>query len=159
MSWCSFFDLWNSKPRPLMGNPADRWYSDIEDFRGRKVTLIEPDREIWQIVYLPRGSDVADRANFRAPSRDAAIAKLRRAGVTVKEVYRAGSRVPLMGNPRVDDIRVGDRVTIVNRFGQKSTGRAVMRSTHGGWVLNMGGRYGTPAVADSHNIVSVKKAR
>lgn len=81
MSWCSFFDLWNSKPRPLMGNP------------------------------------------------------------------------------RVDDIRVGDRVTIVNRFGQKSTGRAVMRSTHGGWVLNMGGRHGTPAVADSHNIVSVKKVR
>ena len=54
-----------------------------------------------------------------------------------------------------NQIRVGDRVTIVNRFGQKSTGRAVMRGPHG-WVLNMGGRYGTPAVANESNIVQVR---
>jgi hypothetical protein len=55
-------------------------------------------------------------------------------------------------------IRVGDRVTIVDRFGQRSTGRAVMRGPHG-WVLNMGGRYGTPAVAADENIVAVKPSR
>ena len=51
----------------------------------------------------------------------------------------------------------GDRVTIVNRFGQSRTGRAVMRGP-AGWVLNMGGRYGTPAIATNENIVLVKPA-
>jgi hypothetical protein len=57
------------------------------------------------------------------------------------------------------NIKSGDRVTIVNRFSQKSTGRAVMPSSHGGWVLNMGGAHGTPAIADDKNIVSVKKGK
>lgn len=59
----------------------------------------------------------------------------------------------------LDTIRAGDRVTIVNRFGQESTGRAVMPSTYGGWVLNMGGRYGTPAIATDENTIRVTKAR
>lgn len=54
----------------------------------------------------------------------------------------------------LNTIRNGDRVTIVNRFGQKSTGRATLRGPVG-WVLNMGGRYGTPAVATEANIVKV----
>jgi hypothetical protein len=62
----------------------------------------------------------------------------------------------LRDNPSiVDAIRAGDRVTIVDRFGQKRTGRAVMRSSHGGWVLNMGGAHGTPGIADESNIVKV----
>ncbi len=60
-------------------------------------------------------------------------------------------------NPNlIEMIRPGDRVTIVNQFGQKHTGRAVMRSSSGGWVLNMGGPHGTPAIADERNIVKVK---
>jgi|SRR5215469_13112731 len=64
-------------------------------------------------------------------------------------------------------IRVGSRVTILVPAGRgrdgieyrQRTGRAVMRGPHG-WVLNMGGRYGTPAVATVENIVRVgKKAR
>ena len=55
----------------------------------------------------------------------------------------------------IDAICAGARVTIVNRFGQKATGRAVMRGPHG-WVLNMGGRYGTPAIATDENICLVK---
>lgn len=51
-----------------------------------------------------------------------------------------------------------DRVTIVNRFGQERTGRAVMRGP-AGWVLNMGGRYGTPDIATPDNTVRVRKAR
>ena len=51
-------------------------------------------------------------------------------------------------------IRNGSRVTIVNRFGQESTGRAVMLGP-AGWVLNMGGRHGTPAIASPENVVKV----
>jgi hypothetical protein len=61
-------------------------------------------------------------------------------------------------NLRDQIIKVGDRVTIINRFGQQSTGRAVMKGPHG-WVLNMGGRYGTPAIADERNIIKVRAAR
>lgn len=56
----------------------------------------------------------------------------------------------------LDVIRHGDRVTITNRFGQERGGRAVMRGPHG-WVLNMGGTHGTPAVATDHNIVRVAR--
>lgn len=51
-------------------------------------------------------------------------------------------------------IKPGSRVTIVNRFGQTSTGRAVMRGP-AGWVLNMGGKYGAPAIATESNVVKV----
>ena len=54
-----------------------------------------------------------------------------------------------------DNVRPGDKVTIVNRFGQISTGRAVMRGP-AGWVLNMGGRHGTPAIATLDNITAVR---
>lgn len=56
-----------------------------------------------------------------------------------------------------DAIRHGDRVTIVNRFGQQRTGRAVMRGP-AGWVLNMGGPHGTPAIASPENVTRVKKS-
>lgn len=52
-------------------------------------------------------------------------------------------------------IRLRDRVTIVNRFGQERTGTVVMRGPYG-WVLNMGGRHGTPAIADETNVVRVR---
>lgn len=58
----------------------------------------------------------------------------------------------------LDFIRPGDRITIRNRFNQERTGKAVMRGTYG-WVLNMGGAHGTPAIADDRNIVRVKAAR
>jgi DNA-directed RNA polymerase subunit RPC12/RpoP len=60
----------------------------------------------------------------------------------------------------VDSIRPGDRVTIVNRFGQPSTGRAVMPAKGGiGWVLNMGGAHGTPGIATDENVVKVSPAK
>ena len=58
----------------------------------------------------------------------------------------------------LDLIRAGDRVTIVDRFGQQRTGRAVMRGP-AGWVLNMGGRYGTPGIATDDNVTRVTKGR
>ena len=55
-------------------------------------------------------------------------------------------------------ISFGDRVTIIKRFGQRFTGRAVMKGPYG-WVLNMGGPHGTPAIANERNIVKVVRAR
>ena len=55
----------------------------------------------------------------------------------------------------VDVISAGCRVTIVDRFGKQRTGRAVMRGPYG-WVLNLGGRHGTPGIANAENIVSVR---
>lgn len=65
-----------------------------------------------------------------------------------------------------DLIRAGDKVTILvpNGIGRngvewkEKTGRAVMRGP-AGWVLNMGGRYGTPGVATEESIVRVVKGR
>lgn len=54
------------------------------------------------------------------------------------------------------EIRHGDRVTIRDRFGALRTGRAIgllLFPTHA--TINMGGKYGTPAVADPDNIVKV----
>ena len=57
----------------------------------------------------------------------------------------------------IDSVRPGDRVTIINRFDQKSTGRAVMPAKGGiGWVLNMGGAHGTPGIATDENTVAVR---
>jgi hypothetical protein len=69
-----------------------------------------------------------------------------------------------VNDPLLSLIRAGDRVTIripngIGRNGiewKEATGRAVMPGP-AGWVLNMGGRYGTPGVATPENIVSVRK--
>mgnify|MGYP001351484967 CR=1 FL=1 len=62
---------------------------------------------------------------------------------------------PRQSNPDVlDAIKPGMRVTIVNRFGQQQSGKAVMRGP-AGWVLNMGGPHGTPGIARPENIVKV----
>lgn len=58
----------------------------------------------------------------------------------------------------LETIRPGDRVTIVTRHGKEQTGRAVMRGP-AGWVLNLGGRYGTPGIATPANLLKVRKAR
>lgn len=59
----------------------------------------------------------------------------------------------------IDAVRPGDCVTIINPHGSRITGRATMRSSAGGWVLNAGGRHGTPALADESNTINVKPAK
>lgn len=54
----------------------------------------------------------------------------------------------------LDLIRCGDTVRIATPHGSILKGRAVMRGP-AGWVLNLGGRYGTPGIATEANIVSV----
>lgn len=60
--------------------------------------------------------------------------------------------------PVVDTIRFGDRITIVNRFGQRRRGRAVMRGSHG-WVISLDTKYGSPAIANDANIVRIERKR
>ena len=60
----------------------------------------------------------------------------------------------------ISQIRAGDRVTIRTSHGQEQTGKAVMYNAQQQcWVLNMGGKHGTPGIADEENIVKVRKAR
>ncbi len=62
------------------------------------------------------------------------------------------------------DIHAGSRVTVMlhsgtgrngPEFDARRTGRAVMLGP-AGWVLNMGGKYGTPAIATPENTVEVR---
>ena len=58
------------------------------------------------------------------------------------------------------EVRAGDRVKIVDRFGQERTGRAQLllcRPSEGVVVLNMGGAHGTPAVCTPENFVSASR--
>lgn len=57
----------------------------------------------------------------------------------------------------VASIKHGDRVTFVTHRGQEMTGTAVMHSSHGGWVLNLGGKHGTPGLVDHTNILRVQR--
>ncbi|MHC4332176.1 MAG: hypothetical protein ACYSUV_00085 [Planctomycetota bacterium] len=57
-----------------------------------------------------------------------------------------------------DIIKPGDRVTIATPHGNRLTGRATMRNRQQDcWVLNMGGRHGTPGIATEENVMKVKR--
>lgn len=57
-------------------------------------------------------------------------------------------------------IHVGDIVTITDRFNTLKRGKAIMfNPRYGCWILNMGGKYGRPAIADETNIVHVKRPK
>lgn len=53
-----------------------------------------------------------------------------------------------------DSIRHGDRIKFHYSSGSVGHGRAVMRSPAGGWVVNTGGRYGTPSLVTEKNFIS-----
>jgi hypothetical protein len=65
----------------------------------------------------------------------------------------------------IELIKAGSRVTILVQNGigrngpefRQKTGRAVMKGP-AGWVLNMGGKHGTPGIASEDNIVSVRQS-
>jgi hypothetical protein len=58
-----------------------------------------------------------------------------------------------------NEIGHGDTVHIKTPQGQTQRGKAVMRSSHGGWVLNMGGKHGTPGLVDEKNYVKHTAAK
>ena len=74
------------------------------------------------------------------------------------QIVKVPVAVTLTEADQFNMISHGDRVTIVDRFGKNHTGRATLLGP-AGWVLNMGGRYGTPAIANENNIVKVVYAK
>lgn len=57
-------------------------------------------------------------------------------------------------------IKPGDRVTIRTALGQERDGRAIMFNCKvQGWLLNMGGKHGSPAIATEKNVLAVKASR
>lgn len=63
-----------------------------------------------------------------------------------------------LGSYPFSTIKAGCRVTIVTSHGQQRTGRAVMRGP-AGWVLNLGGKHGTPGIASETNVLMVRCPR
>ena len=57
-----------------------------------------------------------------------------------------------------EDIQVGDTVYFSTPHSAELKGRAVMCGPHG-WVVNMGGRYGTPQVVSPKNFIKIRKGR
>jgi len=55
-----------------------------------------------------------------------------------------------------NQIRPRDKVTIITPHGSKLTGRAVTKGP-AGWVLNLGGRHGTPGIASEENVIAVRQ--
>ena len=56
------------------------------------------------------------------------------------------------------EIQVGDSVTMSTPQGQEVRGKAVMKGPHG-WVINIGGRFGTPKVVNESNFIKMRKGR
>jgi len=125
-------------------------------------------RRVLRFRERQRRGGIMRPSTFAAIEREAAARGARDPAAVAGAAYwktlaaRRGS-APL--NPSIlDEIRHGDKVTILmpsvlGREGQEyapRTGTAVMRGPHG-WVLNLGGRFGTPAVATETNIVRVRK--
>lgn len=146
---------------------------EVEAFKKTWPASGLPDAPIW-FQFDTKNGDLVDMGSSRSlKSADSSGALLALAEDAQKAIggrpnpstSAHGSLKNIDGNlvirnpGVVDHIKSGDRVTIVDRFGQQHTGRAVMRSSGGGWVLNMGGRYGTPGIADEQNIVKVSKGR
>tara|TARA_R110000765_G_scaffold207701_1_gene312795 strand:- start:115 stop:339 length:225 start_codon:yes stop_codon:yes gene_type:complete len=56
------------------------------------------------------------------------------------------------------EIQHGDKVWFQTSQGQTHSGKAVMKNDIGGWVLNTGGKHGTPQlVGDGWNYLGHKK--
>lgn len=56
------------------------------------------------------------------------------------------------------EIQVGDSVTMSTPQGQEVRGKAVMKGPYG-WVINIGGRFGTPKVVNENNFIKMRKGR
>jgi len=57
-----------------------------------------------------------------------------------------------------EDIMVGDSVTMSTPQGQVLNGKAVMKGPYG-WVVNIGGRHGTPRVVHENNFIKMRKGK
>ena len=56
------------------------------------------------------------------------------------------------------DIHIGDTVYFSTPHTQEMKGRAVMKGP-AGWVVNAGGKHGTPRVVSERNFIRLRKGR
>ena len=56
------------------------------------------------------------------------------------------------------EIQVGDTVYFSTPHSKELKGKAVMKGPHG-WVINIGGRFGTPKVVNENNFIKMRKGR
>ena len=59
---------------------------------------------------------------------------------------------------RYEDVMVGDRVEFLTPQGQTRRGKVVMMGDVG-YIVNCGGRFGTPAVLTEKNFITARKGR
>ena len=57
-----------------------------------------------------------------------------------------------------EDIMMGDTIYFSTPHKDEMKGKAVMKGPHG-WVVNVGGRHGTPRVVHENNFVSMRKGK
>jgi hypothetical protein len=144
--------------RPLDGLKVCRYARNGQQFCG-----IKPDTRLSS---TEKKADTADNPANEKGGEGAMLPKTdkEKAVTATKKNVRVD---PATAQQMIESIRPGDSVTILIHAGgigkniewREATGRAVMTSSHGGWVLNMGGRHGTPGIADVDNIIKVRKAR
>ena len=56
------------------------------------------------------------------------------------------------------DIQIGDSVTMSTPQGNLLNGKAVMKGPYG-WVINVGGRHGTPRIVHENNFIKMRKGK
>jgi hypothetical protein len=146
--------------RRLAANP-DKYGFDVHPQYGEdpyiRALQEDEDKTLRRLLM----SSVAWKRQLGEQVRDGVISP-----ESVESILHPGTararRKKKVRNPRrvgmFSTIQPGDRVTIVTPRGQEMTGRAVMKGP-AGWLLNVGGRYGTPALADEDNVVKVSKSR
>lgn len=56
------------------------------------------------------------------------------------------------------EIQIGDWVTMTTPQGQEIRGKATIQGPYG-WVINVGGRHGTPRTVHENNFVKMRKGK
>ncbi len=137
--------------------PLTFWKRPVVDGDASDVRFNDP-KGGHVVALFAKGAAAKDTSGFvRDPNEE--LIELRKAAMTTKQEL-------------LDSIEAGDRVTFMGRNGlklvngkavpeyKKRTGTAqkfLIQAQPGVVVLNMGGRYGTPACVTVDNIVSVRK--
>ena len=145
--------------------PIDESPRTIKAFERSRPYVVQHRGQLYTAVDNVHRGLVAHPAQVQKKGGARSLHATKRAVPGYSNPGGGGAFAP-MGGPQsvggtrslVDTISVGSRVTIVDRFGKERTGRAVMRGPYG-WVLNMGGKHGTPAIASADNVVSVRHGK
>lgn len=136
---------------------AEHYGQAVDDFITIWNKEHRMDKDIGYPVVEGTGLNPIKNQDFFL-TEDSTMRKKRTDKQIIKEMFEAQQS---KGDRLVDQIRHGDKVTIVTPNGQQVTGSAVMKSGAGdnSWVLNTGGEHGSGAIAFDDNVVKVVEGR